>query len=75
MDRGAWRATVHWVAQSWTRMKRLSTVYCIIFKLSFSGLTTYIQSSDKVLITIAPLPVTDSFQYMAKPIQYFKVKK
>ena len=42
-------------------MKRLSTVYCVIFKLSFSGLTTYIQSSDKVLITIAPLPVMDSF--------------
>ena len=25
MDRGAWRATVHRVAQSWTRLKRLST--------------------------------------------------
>ena len=25
MDRGAWRATVHRVAKSWTRMKRLST--------------------------------------------------
>ena len=24
MDRGAWRATVHRVAQSWTRLKRLS---------------------------------------------------
>ena len=24
MDRGAWRATVHGVAQSWTRLKRLS---------------------------------------------------
>ena len=25
MDRGAWRATVHTVAKSWTQMKRLST--------------------------------------------------
>ena len=26
MDRGAWRATVHRVAKSWTRLKRLSTL-------------------------------------------------
>ena len=25
MDRGAWKATVHRVAKSWTRLKRLST--------------------------------------------------
>ena len=25
MDRGAWRATVHGVAKSWTRLKTLST--------------------------------------------------
>ena len=25
MDRGAWRATVHRVVQSWTQLKRLST--------------------------------------------------
>ena len=25
MDRGAWRATVHAVAQNWTQLKRLST--------------------------------------------------
>ena len=25
MDRGAWRATVHGVAKSWTRLKQLST--------------------------------------------------
>ena len=24
-DRGTWRATVHWVAESWTRLKGLST--------------------------------------------------
>ena len=24
MDRGAWQATVHWVAKSWTQLKRLS---------------------------------------------------
>ena len=27
MDRGAWQATVHGVAQSRTRLKRLSTAY------------------------------------------------
>ena len=26
MDRGAWRATVHSIAESWTRLKQLSTV-------------------------------------------------
>ena len=29
MDRGAWRAAVHGVAQSWTRLKRLSVNACI----------------------------------------------
>ena len=29
MDRGAWRATVHRVAKSRTRLKRLSTAMCI----------------------------------------------
>ena len=29
VDRGAWRATVHWVAQSRTRLKRLSMHVCI----------------------------------------------
>ena len=28
MDRGAWRATVHRVAQSWTHLKRLSMHAC-----------------------------------------------
>ena len=29
MDRGAWRATVHRVAKSWTRLKGLSTRTCL----------------------------------------------
>ena len=28
MDRGTWRATVHGIAKSWTRLKRLSTHLC-----------------------------------------------
>ena len=32
MDRGAWRATVHGVAKSQTRLKRLSTCACRIIK-------------------------------------------
>ena len=31
MDRGAWRATVHGVAQSWTQLKRLSMLSCFKF--------------------------------------------
>ena len=31
MDRGAWWATVHGVAKSWARLKRLSTQACITF--------------------------------------------
>ena len=27
MDRGAWRATVHRVSKSWTRLKQLSTAH------------------------------------------------
>ena len=34
MDRGAWRATVHKVTQSWTRLKWLSTHTCTIQLLS-----------------------------------------
>ena len=33
MDRGDWRATVHDVAKSWTRLKRLRT--CVLFSLVF----------------------------------------
>ena len=29
VDRGAWRAAVHGVAQSWTRLKQLSMHACI----------------------------------------------
>ena len=28
MDRGAWKATAHGIAQSWTRLKRLSLQVC-----------------------------------------------
>ena len=31
MDRGAWQATVHWVTQSRTRLKRLSTHHVYVF--------------------------------------------
>ena len=30
MDRGAWRATVHRVSRSWTRLKRLSRYACTL---------------------------------------------
>ena len=30
MDRGAWRATVHGVTKSWTRLKQLSTYNSIL---------------------------------------------
>ena len=32
MDRGAWRATVHGVAQSQIQLKQLSTQACIFYK-------------------------------------------
>ena len=35
MDRGAWRASVHGVAKSWTRLKQLRMhAYCIIQYIS-----------------------------------------
>ena len=30
MDRGAWRATVHRLTKSWTRLKRLNTHTCMV---------------------------------------------
>ena len=44
MDRGAWQATVHGVAKSWTRLKRLSTPLngpeaCLAFRLHFAHFT------------------------------------
>ena len=46
MDRGAWRATVHRVAKSQTRLKQLSTtqqqpsilLHLLVYKLTFLGL-------------------------------------
>ena len=35
MDRGAWQATVHRVAQSWTQLKQLSTVNKVEFAENF----------------------------------------
>ena len=43
MDRGAWRATVHGVAESQTRRKRLTTLVLCIFclvQISFKNTTT-----------------------------------
>ena len=31
MDRGAWRAAVHWIAKSWTGLKQLSVHARILF--------------------------------------------
>ena len=31
IDRGTWRATVHMVVKSWTRLKQLSTHACMAF--------------------------------------------
>ena len=35
VDRGAWQATVHWVAKSWTRLKQLSTHTKSLFRQIF----------------------------------------
>ena len=37
MARGAWHATVHKVAQSWTRLKRLSMAYINKRNIIFQG--------------------------------------
>ena len=34
MDRGAWWATVHGVAESWTQLKRLSNAPILVQKIS-----------------------------------------
>ena len=34
MDRGAWWATVHGVAESWTQLKRLSNTPILVQKIS-----------------------------------------
>ena len=37
MDRGAWQATVHRVAKSWTQLKQLSMHFQNIFKISYDS--------------------------------------
>ena len=37
MDKGAWRATVHRVAKSRTRLKRLSMHTCVVFPGGSNG--------------------------------------
>ena len=43
MDRGAWQATVHRVAQSWTRLKRLSMRNKLLVFLLISTSSVYIR--------------------------------
>ena len=45
VDRGAWRATVHGAAKSWTRLKQLSTHVCKI-PLDITKSIQSIQLSD-----------------------------
>ena len=62
MDRGAWRATVHRVTKSWTRLKRLSThtrPFCLCemnrrVNTRHSGLTRI--STQGPLYSFLPLP-------------------
>ena len=41
VDRGAWQATVHGVAKSWTRLKQLSTAWHICLVAHSRGLLPY----------------------------------
>ena len=43
MDGAAWWAAIYGVAQSWTRLKRLSSIYLFMVAL---GLFCYIQASS-----------------------------
>ena len=51
MDRGAWWATVHSVAKSWIRLKRLSTDAHRKFKSSVKGMNAMILSHAGVVYT------------------------
>ncbi|XP_070336755.1 mitochondrial peptide methionine sulfoxide reductase isoform X4 [Odocoileus virginianus] len=46
MDRGAWQATVLRVAQSWTRLKRLSTRAQVLLEHGFGLITTDIREGQ-----------------------------
>ena len=86
-DRGAWHGAVHGVAKNWTRLKCLNNhnkakeYYSPI--LDAWGWCTGMTQRDGMgreegggfRMGNACIPVVDSFWYMAKPIQYCKVKK
>ena len=46
-DRGAWWATVHGVAKSWTQLKRLNTQAYLI--KAYKGVSLYIQKIQRTL--------------------------
>jgi len=48
-DRGVWRATVHRVAKSWTRLKRLSTHACASFVIGFQTWVSPVLQVDSLL--------------------------
>ena len=57
MDRGAWWATVHGVAKSQTRLKRLSMPICNIFIYGCAGSSLLCFSSCSYFVAVPGLPV------------------
>ena len=53
MDRGAWRAIVHGVAKSWTR---LSTSICVTFKNKMIELPSVLSSKESTCMGLIPGP-------------------
>ena len=45
MDRGAWKAMIHRVSESWTQLKQLGTAYIIIFISKRSSYSEYKQKA------------------------------
>ena len=55
MDRGAWRAPVHWVTKSWTRLTQLSIHACIIalqHRVSFSYTEKWIRYMYTCIVSV-----------------------
>ena len=52
MDRRAWGATIHEVAQRWTRLKRLSMHACIAFLFLFPFFGFNFLKQEQVFLTV-----------------------
>ena len=76
MDRGAWRATVHRAAKSWTRLKQLSTSTVWFHLYYVSKIVKFTETESRMMVTRVYVGVKRKGHYCLMTIgfQTYKMK-